>query len=142
MKTSQVALMLCVLTFVISCSTEPVGVDISESKTKEILDHHLTAFRANDLEAIMEDYNEESVLVTPDATFAGLDQIRESFVTAFKMFPKDSSTFTLNKSVVVKDVGYILWQSKTPMFNMSYATDTFIIRNGKIIRQTYAGVAQ
>ncbi len=115
---------------------------INEDKTKEILDHHWTAFKANDLEETMKDYAEESVLITPNATYSGLDEIRNNFVVAFKMFPKDSATFTLDKSIVVKDVGYILWKSKTPRFNLTYGTDTFVIRDGKIIRQTYAGVTE
>ncbi|HEX8039646.1 MAG TPA: nuclear transport factor 2 family protein [Chryseosolibacter sp.] len=119
------------------------GADgIDENKTKEVLDHHWTAFKANDLEETMKDYAEESVLITPNATYRGLDEIRNNFVNAFKMFPSDSTTFTLDKSIVVQDVGYILWKSKTPAFNLTYATDTFIIRDGKIVRQTYAGVAE
>lgn len=115
-------------------------VSFSEEKTKEVLSHHWEAFKNNDLEETMKDYTEESVLVTPDATYTGLEEIRTNFVNAFKAFPKDSTTFTLNKSLVVQDIGYILWQSKTPAFNLTFATDTFIIRNGKIIRQTFAGV--
>jgi hypothetical protein len=115
---------------------------ISEDQTKEVLDHHWVAFKANDLEETMKDYTEESVLITPNGTYSGLEEIRQNFINAFKAFPKDSSTFTLDKSVVVKDVGYILWKSKTPAFNLGYATDTFIIRNGKIVRQTYAGVTE
>ena len=123
-------------------AAEHTVADIDEQTTKDVLDHHWVAFKANDLEETMKDYTDESVLITPNATYSGLDQIRNNFIEAFKLFPKDSSTFTLDKSVVLKDVGYILWQSKTPAFNLSYATDTFIIRNGKIIRQTYAGVAE
>jgi hypothetical protein len=89
----------------------------------------------------MADYTEESVLITPDKTYNGLAEIRENFVSAFAAFPKDSAVLQLDKSVVVNDVGYILWQATTPKFKLSFATDTFIIRNGKIIRQTYAGVA-
>lgn len=133
---------LILLTTSVSCNeTKSVSPDINEAKTKEILDHHWVAFQANDLEATMEDYTEESVLITPDATYNGLDEIRKNFVNAFAAFPKDSSTLVLDKSVVVKDVGYILWHAKTPVFTLSYATDTFIIQNGKIVRQSYAGVA-
>ncbi|MEO5601657.1 MAG: nuclear transport factor 2 family protein [Cyclobacteriaceae bacterium] len=140
MKIHYYFLLICAVT---SCVKNENNTDqISEEKTKAVLNHHWIAFQANDLEATMEDYVEESVLITPNATYTGLDQIRENFVDAFKMFPKDSSSLTLNKSLAVKDVGYILWQAKTPGFNLSYATDTFIIRDGKIIRQTYAGVAQ
>ena len=135
------------IVFVTSCVVNDDGdqqadENISEEKTKEILDHHWKAFQANDLEETMKDYTEESVLITPNATFSGMEEIRNNFINAFKLFPKDSTTFTLDKSIVAKDVGYILWKSKTPTFTLSYATDTFIIREGKIVRQTYAGLAQ
>src|SRR5688500_11509739 len=93
-----------------------------EAKTKEVLDRHFDAFKNNELETTMADYTDESVLVTPDRTYRGLVEIRENFELAFGLFPKDSTTFQLNKSEVVKDVGYILWQAKTPKFNLTYAT--------------------
>ena len=125
-----------------ACTQDQNKEPFSEEKTKEVLDHHWIAFQANDLEETMKDYTAESVLITPNATYRGLDEIRNNFVTAFKLFPKDSTSFTLDKSIVVNDVGYILWKSKTPTFNLTYGTDTFIIRNGKIVRQTYAGVSE
>jgi hypothetical protein len=114
---------------------------IREDKTKEVLDHHWKVFIQNNLEEVMADYTEESVLITPDETFKGLAAIRKNFEDAYRKFPKDKTAFQLNKSVIDRDVAYILWQAKTPTFNLTYATDTFIIRDGKIIRQTYAGVA-
>ncbi|MEJ7768211.1 MAG: nuclear transport factor 2 family protein [Chitinophagaceae bacterium] len=121
-------------------SSKDVPGNISEDKTKQVLNHHWEAFTENKLDEVMADYTEESVLITPDSTFKGLRQIRNNFEEAYKKFPKDKSVFQLNKTVIDRDVAYILWQSKTPAFNLSYATDTFIIQNGKIIRQTYAGV--
>ena len=115
--------------------------DISENTTKQVLDHHWEAFTQNNMVEVMADYSDESVLITPDATYKGLDEIRKNFENAFKIFPRDKTSFGLNKSVIDRDVAYILWQAKTPTLNLTYATDTFIIRNGKIIRQTYAGVA-
>jgi hypothetical protein len=121
--------------------TVPDVPSISEESTSKVLDHHWEAFKANDLEATMADYTEESVLITPDKTYKGLQEIRENFVFAFSLFPKDSSTLKLNKSVVQQDVGYIIWEASAPKLKLSFGTDTFIIQNGKIIRQTYAGVA-
>ena len=117
-----------------------VTVESSDEKTKEVLDHHWKAFQANDLEETMADYTEESVLITPDRTYTGLDQIRENFVTAFALFPKDSTTLQLDKSVAHQDVGYIIWQGAAPTLKVTFGTDTFIIQNGKIVRQTFAGV--
>ena len=114
---------------------------ISEDKTKQVLEHHWQAFIQNNMEEVMADYTEASVLITPDATFKGLDEIRKNFENAFKTFPKDKTTFQLNKSVIEKEVAYILWRAKTPTLDLTYATDTFVIRDGKIMSQTYAGVA-
>lgn len=116
------------------------SVSFSEEKTKQVLNHHWEAFKQNDLEETMKDYADESVLITPNGTYRGLTEIRENFINAFKAFPEDSTDFTLDKSIVVNDVGYILWKAKTPAFNLSFGTDTFIIRDGKIVRQTFGGV--
>ena len=138
----QIFLSALILIMAACTQTDNQGEQISEDQTKEVLDHHGVAFKANDLEETMKDYTDESVLITPNGVYSGLGEIRQNFINAFKAFPKDSTTFTLDKSVVVKDVGYILWRSRTPTFNLSYATDTFIIREGKIVRQTYAGVRE
>jgi len=112
----------------------------SEESTAQVLDHHWKAFGANDLEATMADYTEESILITPEKTFKGLKEIRDNFVFAFTIFPKGSSTLKLRKSIVQKDVGYITWEATTPKMKKSFNTDTFIIHDGKIVRQTYAGL--
>jgi len=112
----------------------------NEAKTKEVLDHHWATFQTGDLDEVMADYTDESILITPDRTFKGLKEIRENFVGAFKAFPKDSTTIKLHKSVVTQDVAYIIWEASGPKVKVSYGTDTFIIRDGKIVRQTYAGV--
>ncbi|MDB5248282.1 MAG: nuclear transport factor 2 family protein [Segetibacter sp.] len=121
-------------------SSQDSSNSISEDKTKEVLDHHWKAFIENNLDEVMADYTEESVLITPAETFSGLAEIRKNFEDAYRTFAKDKTVFQLNRSVIDRDVAYILWQAKTPTLNLTYATDTFIIRNGKIIRQTYAGV--
>ena len=122
-------------------SATPETLSISQKSTQQVLDHHWKAFQGNDLEETMADYTEESFLITPDKTYKGLAEIRENFVKAFAAFPKNSSTLQLDKSVVLQDVGYIIWKATTPTFKLSFGTDTFIVQNGKIIRQTYAGVA-
>lgn len=117
-----------------------VTVESSDEKTKEVLDRHWKTFQANDIEGVMADYAEESVLIIPDTTLTGLDQIREHFIKVFTVFPKDSTTLQLDKSVIHQDVGYIIWQGTAPKLKVTYGSDTFIIQNGKIVRQTFAGV--
>src|SRR4051812_40746787 len=123
-------------------SSQDSAGSISQDKTEQVLDHHWQAFIQNNMDQVMADYTEEAVLITPDATYKGLAEIRKNFEDAYRKFPKDKTVFQLSKRVTDRDVAYILWQAKTPTFNLTYATDTFIIRNGKIIRQTFAGVVK
>jgi hypothetical protein len=43
------------------------------------------------------------------------------------------------KTAVKNDVFYVVWSAKTPVVEFTFATDTFIIQGGKILRQTFAG---
>ncbi len=122
-----------------SCSPEVRKSSIDEAATKKVLDHHLKTFQANDLEGVMADYVEESVLITPDRTYTGLSEIRENFVEAYKALPSNGTTMTVTRSVVNKNVAYIVWKAITSTLEFKYATDTFIIVDGKIVSQTYAG---
>ena len=133
-----VILLACLIST--GCSSDSSNGEIDEATTQAVLDHHWETFVNNDLDGVMEDYTNESILITPNGTYIGLEEIRGNFVNAFKAFPTQVAELSLNTSLAVKDVGYILWEAETPIFTLTYATDTFIIRNGKIIRQTFAGV--
>lgn len=131
---------LLLVTF--SCVYGQATAEYNEDETRAVLEHHWDTFKNNDLEGVMEDYTEESILITPDKTYRGLEEIRENFIQAFEAFPIDQDPLTLKKSVVEKDVGYIIWEASTRDMELRFATDTFIIRDGKIIRQTYGGITQ
>jgi hypothetical protein len=140
MKTVYATLFILLLWSCDVKTTTTVTVESSEQKTKEVLDRHWKTFQENDLDGVMADYTEESVLIIPDKTITGLKALREHFASVFTVFPKDSTTLQLDKSVVHQDVGYIIWQGNAPTLKVSFGTDTFIIQNGKIVRQTFAGV--
>jgi hypothetical protein len=131
--------LLLLLILAAACTGGGRSPSIDEAVTQQVFDHHVQTFKDNDLEAVMADYIEESVLITPDRTYKGLQQIRENFVNAFKVLPKDGTTFTVDKTAVNGDVAYFVWKATTPTMVFKYATDTFIIQDGKIMKQTYAG---
>lgn len=115
-------------------------LNYDEQTTQQVVDHHLEAFIGNDLEEVMADYTEESILITPDRTYRGQAEIRENFVNAYAALPTDSTTVTVVKNISVKDVGYIIWDADAPNFDFKHCSDSFIIHDGKIIRQTFMGV--
>ena len=46
---------------------------------QEIFQHHVEALGAYDLDAIVEDYAEDAVFITPDGVRRGRDEIRGGF---------------------------------------------------------------
>ena len=113
---------------------------ISNEKTREVLDRHFKAFLENDMEVMMSDYAEDAILILPDTTYTGKEQIESSFVNAFKMFPKEGTSLTMDKKTINDNIAYIIWHGKSPGWEVSFATDTFVIEDGKIQRQTFAAV--
>lgn len=108
------------------------------SATESILEHHLEMFGERDLDGIMEDYADNAVLITQTETFSGQDEIREMFSKWFPEFEDPSATFSLEEQVVVDDYAYIVWNAETPENEYEFASDTFVIRDGEIVAQTFA----
>jgi ketosteroid isomerase-like protein len=103
--------------------------------TQSVLDHHLNAFREG-LDAIMSDYTNESVFFTPQATLIGIQPIRDFFHAFLTSSPPELiSAMTLSKAEVNGDHAYIHW--KADPF-IPFASDTFAIRDGKIVMQSFA----
>ena len=113
-------------------------VTIPDAMTR-LLTHHLSSFQANDLDALMSDYTDESVLITGDATFTGSTEIRGFFSTLIPQFPTGSTRLDLDKMTVVDDLLFIVWHASTPTLKVALGTDTLLVRQGKIHRQTFAG---
>ncbi|MFC6989287.1 nuclear transport factor 2 family protein [Haloplanus sp. GCM10025708] len=107
--------------------------------TEDVLDHHLDAFVAQDLDGIMEDYADDSFVVTPMGTFRGLDEIEELFAGLFEEFARPGTDITLDQQTVEGDWAYIVWHAETQENVYEYCTDTFEIRGGEIRKQTFAG---
>lgn len=107
--------------------------------TEKVLGHHLAAFGAGDVADIMSDYTTDSVLITPGGALRGLDQIRPLFEGLVAEFGKPGASFTLGTQIIEGDIAYIVWSAETADNVYEVATDTFVVRDGKIHRQTFAG---
>ena len=106
--------------------------------TETTLGHHLQAFSVG-LDAIMQDYTESSVLFTPDGPLAGLSAIRAFFDGFLRSSPPELlQAMSLVRQDVKGEIAYIIWKAE-PFIPL--ATDTFVVRNGKIVTQTFALLA-
>lgn len=105
--------------------------------TREILDNHLDRFMAGDLEGTLSDYAPDAIFFTPTGTLKGPGEIRPMFRALFDEFAKPGSAFNLRQVSVEGDYAFILWTAETADHIYSVATDTFTVRSGRIVAQSF-----
>jgi hypothetical protein len=106
----------------------------AEAATRQVLDHHLGAFE-HGVEEILKDYDDSSAIVTPDKTFRGRGEIA-GFFKAFldSADPAFWPAFKITSMSTVDNVAYLAWEAK-PWVTL--ATDTLVVKDGKIAVQTF-----
>ena len=109
------------------------------TSTEAVLQNHLRAATMG-VDAVMQDYTEDSVLITHGATYRGLREIRGFFDALFEGLPAGFfGALRMIRQEIVGEVAYIL-RERRPV--ISQATDTFVVRDGKIVSQTFTAAAQ
>lgn len=106
--------------------------------TSDVLDRHLNSFAKCDLDGILADYSSDAVLFTPTGPLRGPAAIKPLFQTLVSEFAKSGSSFTMQHRSIEGDHGYILWTGETADNSYEFATDTFVVRSGKIVAQSFA----
>jgi len=109
------------------------------NSTRNVLDHHLSAFAERDLTGVLSDYAPNAVLFTSQGPLRGVEQIRTLFQTMIAEFEKPGSWFDLELHTIEGDFGYILWKAETAENVYELGTDTFVVKDGKIVAQSFAG---
>ncbi len=109
------------------------------ASTKDVLDHHLKAFDQGDLNGVLSDYAPDAIFFTKNGALKGVDAIRPLFEALIAEFGKPGATFNMKQQVVEGDYAYILWTAETADNIYELATDTFVVREGKIVAQSFTG---
>jgi hypothetical protein len=108
------------------------------STTKEVLDNHLRSFYERNLEGILSDYSPTAVLFTRDGPLSGIDAIRPLFEGLLAEFSKPDASFEMKHQAIEGDHAFILWTAETADNVYELGTDTFVVRDGKIVVQSFA----
>ncbi len=104
-------------------------------QTQATLAHHLQAL-GQGTDAILSDYTENSILFTPNGPVRGLGELRTFFETFISNLPPGMmEAFEMVRQDVDGEIAYVLWKAE-PFAPLG--TDTFVVRNGKIMVQTFA----
>jgi ketosteroid isomerase-like protein len=107
--------------------------------TKDVLEHHLRSFGERDLKGILSDYAPGAVLFTHDGPLKGAEAIRPLFEAMIAEFGKPGAAFNIKQQFVEGDYAYILWSAETADNRYELGTDTFVVRDGKILAQSFTG---
>lgn len=114
-------------------------MDTRTNQTLNVMNRHLHAFMTNQgAAAIVDDYEENAVLHAPDRVYRGVDEIRGFFEAFLGNLPEQAlEIFRMRTQEAHGEVGYIVWSvgDLIPL-----GTDTFLIKGGKIVQQTYAAL--
>ena len=112
------------------------------STTREVLDRHLAAFLANDLGGVLEDYGEEIVFFTREGPRRGVVEVRPLFERLIAEFSQPGTRFTMEQYAAEGEHGYIVWNAQTADNMYEMATDTFVVRDGRIVAQSFTATVR
>jgi ketosteroid isomerase-like protein len=111
----------------------------STANVATIVAHHLASAERGDVDSLMSDYAADAVLITPDTAIAGKSAIRAVFkrLVGGNSAPSGSAgALQVQKRVFKGNVGYLLWVQHAGTPAEVHGSDTFFIRDGKIVAQT------
>ena len=99
---------------------------------ESILEHHMGALAAGDVDSVMEDYADDAVLITAGM---GAAEGAEAIRAAFAMIPPSMfDGFELTETTVSGDTAMVTWKADA----LSFGTDTFFFEDDRIVAQTVA----
>ena len=101
---------------------------------QEVFAHHGKALAAGDLDEIVADYADDSVLITPAGVSRGKDGIRKAFARLLDDLP--DAAWDLKNQVFDGDVLFLEWAADSAVNRVDDGVDTFVFRDGMIWAQT------
>ncbi|OMB93234.1 polyketide cyclase [Mycobacterium colombiense] len=101
---------------------------------QEVFAHHGTALAAGDLDEIVVDYAEDSVVLSPAGIARGKDAIRTVFATLLADLP--DAKWDLRTQLFDADVLFLEWSADSAVNRVDDGVDTFVFRGGMIRAQT------
>jgi ketosteroid isomerase-like protein len=101
---------------------------------QEVFAHHGKALAAGDLDEIVADYADDSVVISSSGVARGKDGIRKVFVKLLDELP--DAVWDLKTLVFDGDVLFLEWAADSALNRVDDGVDTFVFRNGKIWVQT------
>jgi ketosteroid isomerase-like protein len=115
------------------------GGSADVTSTDEVLTRHMETFGNSDMEGILADYAPDAVIFTPNGAVRGTAEIRQMFEGMFAEWGQPGTTFELKQRIVDGRFAFIFWSAETAQNRYEGTMDGFVVENGKIVTQFFAG---
>ncbi|MEZ0383716.1 nuclear transport factor 2 family protein [Mycobacterium sp. pW045] len=106
---------------------------------QEIFDHHLHALLTRDVDDLLIDYTDDSVLITAAGVATGLDGIRAAFSQLSDALA--SAVFDIKSKTYHDEILLLEWTLDSPGFQVD-GVDTFVFGDDSIRVQTISQLAR
>jgi hypothetical protein len=101
---------------------------------QEVFAHHGKALAAGDLDEIVADYADGSVVITSAGVAHGKDGVRKVFAKLLDDLP--NAAWDLKTQVFDGDLLFLEWAADSAVHRVDDGVDTFVFRDGMICAQT------
>lgn len=112
-------------------------MNTQSSATETVVRNHLQAFLdRRGIAAILGDYDDNAHFHSEKRSYRGIREIHDFFVEFMASLPAGAiERFSLRSLQVDGEIAYITWNIGD---DVPLGTDTFLVRDGKIVSQTFA----
>jgi ketosteroid isomerase-like protein len=101
---------------------------------QEVFQHHAEALGAEDLDAIVSDYADDAIFITPEGVLRGKDAVREAFAKLTSEVP--GAEWELPTQIYEDDILLLEWKATSTGAKVEDGIDTFVFSDGLIRVQT------
>lgn len=102
--------------------------------TEQVLASHEAALGEQNVEKVSSHYAEDAVVVVNGDTYRGQKEIALLYGRLINELP--NATWRTDVAVIYEDLAYVEWACESGRSKVKFGTDTFIVANGFITRQT------
>jgi hypothetical protein len=107
--------------------------ELSKRTPEEVFGHHAQTLMAEDLDGILVDYTDTSIVVSPSGALHGKNAIRGFFANLLRALPQAKWDV---KTTYVENILFLEWTADSTQASVSDGVDTFIFKDGMIQIQT------
>jgi len=102
--------------------------------TAQVLASHETALGEQDAAKVSTHYAPDAVVIVNGNIYLGPEAIASMYAQLVHELP--DAAWRTNVAVVHEDLAYVEWACESATSKVEFGTDTFIVANGLITRQT------